>query len=303
MTMTKQFVFLILMLFSLRNVGQNLLKNSGFEQYYQLPDLKYEFDEKYDDSLFICKYWHKVHNTTPDYYHYDANHKRYLIDQFNFDKNSYLTDSAYIGIVPFDLLGGSEPITGEFIEPLKAGKKYEISFSYRFAKDISYFFLDRIECIIGKNNLDFVYQRNRGITCYERIVTPEMKSNVIFEESLNNDGQWNTIKAIYTAKGDELYITLGFFFQNEELYKLVREYVSNNFVLNHNQELEARFFKKNRKHLSFIHRNSEYLPNIKDRLLEISFDNTTKNSKYIYEERISYYFIDNVIVKEMRIEN
>jgi hypothetical protein len=280
--------------------SQNLVRNPQFGEYYHLPDLIYEYGERYQDSAFICKYWHKVKETTPDYFHVNAINERYLIPHNIFGFHPVLTDSAYIGFIPFDLTGGAEPISGEFKEPLEAGQLYEISFWYRFAGMNSYYKLDRIECMIGGNINRLKYDRQKGFTCYERIITPEMMANVEFIETLKNDGEWNKISGFYKAEGGELYITFGFFYQNEKLNKIIREYVSYNFELGHNSHLEDKFFKKHRKYLSFIHRNPEFVPKIESRMLELTFDEKTKTSRSIYQERTSYYFIDDVSVKKVK---
>lgn len=291
---------LFLLLGWVTSYTQNLVKNPRFEQYYHLPDLKYEYGERYQDSALICKYWHKVNETTPDYYHVHAINERYLIPYNTFGFHPVLTDSAYIGFVPFDLVGGAEPISGEFKEPLESGKLYKVSFLYRFAGVNSYFKLERIECMIGENINHLEYIRQRGFTCYERIITPEMNANVEFEETLNNNGEWNRITGLYKAKGGELYITFGFFYQNEKLNKIIREYISHNFELGHNSHLEDRFFRKHRKYLSFIHRNPDYVPKRENKMLKLTFEEKTKTSSSIYQERISYYFIDDVSVKEVK---
>ncbi len=156
--------------------------------------------------------------------------------------------------------------------------------------------------MIGESIERFIYNRQQGFTDYERIITPYMKANVNFEESLNNNGEWHKMTGYYTAKGGEKYITLGFFYQNEKLSKIIREYITHNFELGQNEHLKERFYKKHRKYLTFIHRNPVYLPKVKDKMLEVTFETKTKSSVHVYNEHISYYFIDNVSVKEVKIK-
>lgn len=301
--MIKQLITFLLLLCCLAGNTQNLVKNPSFEEYNHLPELKYEFGDRYEKYPFICKYWHRVNRTTPDYYHVKAKHKKYLIPYNSFGFHPVITDSAYVGIVPFDLMGATEPISGELTEPLEAGKIYEISFLYRFAGANSYFCLDRIECMISEDINTLEYNMLKGNSDYERIVTPKTKSNVEFKESLNNDGEWRRINGFYTAKGGECFITFGFFYQNDKLNKklskIISEYVSNNFVLHNNSQQEDKFFKKYRKYLSFIHRNPDYKPNLESGRIEVTFEENSKSSEYVYQQRISYYFIDEVSVKEV----
>jgi len=149
--------------------GQNLVLNPSFEEYYHLPDLKYEFDEHYEDSAFLCKYWHKIRGTTPDYYHINAKNERYKIpcNKFGCHPSISINDSAYIGLGIFKLDGPTEPISGEFTKPLEAGKKYEVSFMYRYAGNPCYFYLDKIEAYISK---DIKNLRSIIICLYMRIL-------------------------------------------------------------------------------------------------------------------------------------
>ncbi len=298
--MIKQTVITLFLVSWVTGYTQNLVKNPNLEAYYHLPDLQYEFGERYQDSAFICKYWHKVKNTTPDYYHVNAIDKRYLIPSNPFGSHPSLADSAYIGFIPFSLAGGTEPISGEFKKTLEEGKLYEVSFWYRFAGVNSYFKLDRIECIIGNSIDHFKYNRQQGFTDYERIITPEMKANVNFEESLNNNGEWHKMTGYYTARGGEKYITFGIFYQNEKLNKIIREYITRNFELGQNEHLKERFYKKYRKYLTFIHRNPDYVPMIRNKMLEVTFETKSHATSYIHHEHISYYFIDNISVKEVK---
>lgn len=169
--MKSRIIFLLATLFCYTsNFAQNLVKNPGLEEYHHLPDLQYQFGDRYRDSTFICKYWHKVKETTPDYFHINAKNERYTIPYNNLISGYHpvLTDSAYIGFVPFCLSGGAEPVSGESTEPLRAEKLYEISFSYCFAGASSYFYLDKIECIISPN-IDKLKYNQQGFTDYERI--------------------------------------------------------------------------------------------------------------------------------------
>ena len=105
-------------------LGQNLVKNPGFEEYYRYPDEKYEFASEYEDSAFICKHWYRLRKETPSYYHINAKDIRYGIPYNRFGYYPALEDSAYIGSIVLDLQGFVQPISGEFVTPLNEGKMY-----------------------------------------------------------------------------------------------------------------------------------------------------------------------------------
>ena len=272
------------------------MKNPEFEEYYHLPDLIYEFGERYDDSAFICKHWHKVRATTPDYFHINAKNIRYGIpNSSRFGNNPPLADSAYLGLAIINLTGATEPITGEFTTLLEEGKKYEISFYYRFADSVSYFYSDKIEVFISTDN--WIKKIRIPLPFYKDIVKKEIAANIIFETSIFNDGQWHKMTGYYHAKGGEKYISFGIFYQNERFYKIIDEYLSNNFDWGQNQNKLEGFFRKYRKEL-FIHRNPHFSP-LSNLSKEITFETNNGETTYVTPEKLCYYFFDNVSVVEI----
>ena len=245
--MGKILIFLIFLIQSLIVHSQNLVINPYFEKYYHLPDLKFEFDEFYADSAFICKYWYRPKGTTPDYYHTEAMHLRYSIPYNEMGYHPIDSGNAYIGIIPFGLTGSVEPIAGELIKPLEAGKEYNVKFNYRFAKDASFYYLDKIEVFITDNIAWF--ETNKSFPLYNDLISPEIRSNVLLHASLVNDGNWHEMNGSFKAKGGEKYIVFGIFYQNKELSKIITEYVNNNFSIGRNMNQYNGFERKHRKHL------------------------------------------------------
>jgi len=278
--------------------GQNLIKNPGFEEYYHLPDLIYEFGERYDDSTFICKHWHKVRATTPDYFHINAKNIRYGIPYSSrFGYHPPLTDSTYVGLHLLGLEGATEPITGEFTAPLEAGKTYEISFYYRFANSASYFYSDKIEAFISTDN--WMKRIRSHLPFYKDIVKKEIAANVIFETPMINDGEWQKMTGYYHAKGGEKYISFGIFYQNEQFFKIINEYVNKGFDWGRNQHQLEGFFRKYRNDL-FIHRNPYFSTSPDNLSMEVTFETNKGATTYVTKQKLCYYFIDNVSVVEVK---
>lgn len=269
------FIFLI----SFNGTCQNLVLNPSFEEYYYLPDLKFEYDPRYEDSTFICKYWHRVRGTTPDYYHVNAQNERYKIPCGMLGCHNLINkkDSAFIGFGPLKLDGATELISGEFVKPLPSGVNFEISFMYCYAGSPCYFSLDKIEVYVSESIHQF--QKYYFLPMYNDIITPEIKANVKFSEVLINDGEWHKITGYYSAKGWERYISFGIFYQDEKFYRIINEYLNGNFIIGQNPDKEERFFRKYKNLI--IHKNPDY--------------KLTLTS----EQRLSYYFIDDVSVKEV----
>lgn len=271
---------------------QNLVKNPQFEEYYHLPDLKFEYNDRYRDSTFICKNWNRICGTTPDYFHVKSKNERYGIPDNFLGHNPAFIDSAYLGFVPITLIGSSEPIFGELIEPLEEGEVYEVSFVYRYARSACYFYLDKIELLFTKD-LE-MFKTIKSIPMYKDFIKPEIKANLVFD-TLINDGEWNRLVGYYRAKGGEEYISFGIFYQDEKFNKIIDEYVSNNFILGQNPNREKGFYKKYGREL-FIHQNSNFNPKLEKNDLQVNINIEENESSYISQERLSYYFIDDIRV-------
>jgi hypothetical protein len=277
--------------------GQNLVNNSRFEEYYHLPELKYDHD-RYLDSAFICKYWHRIKGTTPDYYHINAKHNYFTIPFSRMGYNPVIRDSAYIGFIPFDLIGNTEIISNELLLPLEAGKKYEISFFYRYAKYISYYQLSKLEIYLSPdiNNFKSI---NYPFSFYKDVITTNTKANVVFD-SIINDGEWHIATAIYNARGGEKYLSFGIFYQNDKLFKIMNEYLMNNFVIGQNMDKYERFVKKYAKYLSFIRSNPFFNPDEIKETLVVTFETKNKIETTISKWKFPYYFIDDVSLVEIK---
>jgi hypothetical protein len=296
-------LLLIIILCTIQVCSQNLVKNPDLEAYYHLPDLKYEYGDRYlYKDYFICKNWHRIKGTTPDYYHINARNKRYGIPYGKSGYHPVLSDSAYIGFVPFDPTGAIEAISGELKYRLTPGKKYEISFNYRYSGTSHYFLLDKLECFIS-HDIDWRDgKKTFAWTDYHNCISAETKANVVFKDSLNNDGQWHQQIGYFTAKGGEAYISFGIFYQNDKLFKIIKSYLGHNFELGDKDVLEERFLKKYRKELSFIHRNPNYTPIEREIYVEVSMETKKETTTNIFQERTAYYFIDNISVKDVDSE-
>lgn len=262
-----------------------------------MPDLIYEYGERYRDSAFICKYWHKVNGTTPDYYHINAKHHYYKIPDNRNGYHPIIDDSAYVGFIPFDLNGPAEPISGELKKPMVAGEKYVISFFYRFGGAGCYYYLDKIDAYISKN-IDY-FSIQKPFPGYREIMeSAQIKANVNFIDTLNNDGKWHKMRGYFMAKGGEKYISLGIFYEGKKLLTLMDKHLSNNLIADENQENELRFLKKHEKHL-FIHKNPNYMPIIDHHHLEISYLSKDSTTHHKIHQKDTYYFIDDVTVKKV----
>ncbi len=291
-------ICLLFILFCSTISGQNYVKNSGFEEYYHLPDTIY-YKSQYIDSAFESKHWYGIRGLTPNYFHIDSKQPIFSIPYNISGYYPVLEGSAYVATFVLSLQNFATPLLGEFIKPLEEGKEYEVSFYYCFAHLESYFLLDKIETYISPDNwvTDDIFELPPR---YTHIVEPfdttiyktfEIKANVTFQDSIINDGKWHKMTGYYKAKGGEKYITLGIFYQSNEFNQAVHTYCSPSYYyLKPNKRKLRRFYKYYQDTL-FIHRNPLYSPTPTDKEL--------KKKGQLYRDQYAYYFFDNVSVVEI----
>ncbi len=278
--------------------GQNLVKNPSFEEYYHLPDTTYSAWGYYQDSAFIAKYWYKLDGLLPSYFHINSKDMRFSIPYNVCGYYPVLEGSAYVGANVLSLQDIAVPLCGDLIKPLEEGKEYEISFYYCFAHLESFFLLDKMEAFISPNKWvkDGIFESRR----YTHVVEPfdttiiyklfEIRANVIFQDSIINDGKWHKMTGCYKAKGGEKYISLGIFYQSTEFSQAVNDYLGYEFSWGITKRNLKKFYKYYQDVL-FIHRNPLYSP-------RLDAHTEPKEKDYYPTYQSAYYFFDNVSVVE-----
>lgn len=265
--------------------GQNLVKNSGFEEFWKLQQLLGY--GKID--TFYCKNWYLPNESTVDYYRKGnflelSNGKIiHVLDvPHNFlGYHPAISGDAYIGFIPISTVGGMEHIIGELDQELLKNKVYEISFYIQHGGDSIQYNSNKIEVKFfsesdffnDKNPFDTKYGFDMFKTLYTGIFE---KSRVVADISydlcqVNDSKDWVKVKGQFVAKGGERYIGLGLFYQGEELKEVLRKYMIN--------KKEKRFLRSQ----SIIKRNKTYV--------EPSFFSGNRDN--------TYYFIDEVRVDEL----
>jgi len=265
--------------------AQNLVKNSGFEEYWRLQKLL-----GYEADTFFCENWYLPSLGTVDYYTegniLELNTKKtlHLLDVPNnlFGHHPSIEGKSYVGFIPLSIQGEMEHIIGELDYKLIKNKVYEVSFHIKHGGDsIKYSntkfevkFFNESDFFKGKNPFDTEYGIDMFNTNYKGIF---QKSNIIADVTydlceVNNTNQWIKVTGNYVAKGGESYLGLGLFYQGEKLKEILQKYLVSQKV--------KKFIKKQ----SIIKINKTYV----------------QSNTFFGNENITYYFIDEVIVEEIK---
>jgi hypothetical protein len=265
--------------------GQNLVKNSGFEDYWKMQKTL-----AYQSDTFFCKNWFLTGKTTVDYYIKENKLKindSLILDVLNVPNNFFgyhpsIEGSGYIGLIPLSTNGEMEHIVGVLEDELVKGKKYEVSFYIKHGGDsVQYsatkfetkffnesdFFKDKTP-FNTKHVIDMFSTSYKGIFQESKIVA-DIEYDLCQVNDANNS--WIKIIGTYLAKGGEKYIGLGLFYQGEKLEILIDKYKK--------KQNEKQFLKSQ----SIIKRNITYT-----------------EPKLPGNKEVSYYFIDDVQVKTLK---
>jgi OmpA-OmpF porin, OOP family len=183
--------------------GQNLVKNSSFEDYRECPSRFNQLD--------YCKDWFSTGNgSSPEYFNGCNTYNQYIGYSVGTPENlagnqEPNTGNAYAGIILFasdDDFHYREYIQGTLIDSLKNGHNYNFSFHISLAES-SVNFTDRISvCFSNKQKLASKIPYS----------TLECKNTVTIKaiDFCNSTG-WTEAKGSYLASGRERFITIGLF--------------------------------------------------------------------------------------------
>lgn len=181
---------------------ENLVKNPGFEEYNDCP-IRHTPE---DVSSKLIPHWTFPNKTASDYFNKCSDKGAGIPSNFA-GYSRAVEGKAYAGAI----LSGStfthrEYIQGELKAPMKAGKRYCVSFHYKLASG-SRFAIDQLGLYLSDKKLAFNTKK-------EIKVEPQLKNpKGIF---LNNTSKWNHFCRVYKASGGEQFLTIGNFHSYEQ---------------------------------------------------------------------------------------
>lgn len=187
------FLFFVFPLFSF---AQNLVFNSGFEEYEKCPD---EISD-----LYRCKGWETPNHATTDYYNSCSNHFTSAVP-FNFaGKQKPKEGKGYIGIVVDQKnIGYTELAQGKLIKPLKKGKYYKVSY-YVSPGEISRYFTNELGVLFSRDSIFQDWYSFNVSGKYKKYLVKNMKMDMP-----DNLDKWYLVSGIYKARGGEKYLIIG----------------------------------------------------------------------------------------------
>jgi OOP family OmpA-OmpF porin len=182
--------------------AQNLVMNPSFEEHYRCPN---NFSTTSRD--FVLPGWRSVHMGTPDYYHQCSMGDCDVPFNWAGESNAH-SGFGYTGIYLWNRPTSKprsyrEYIQGELTEPMRAGKRYHIEFFFKLAS-YSVYTVDRIGLLLSDSTFNI-----KG----DQVIPYKPTLSVISNEPFARTA-WERAEMDYVAKGGELYVTIGNFFDN-----------------------------------------------------------------------------------------
>jgi OmpA-OmpF porin, OOP family len=203
--MTRYLIFFLLGCTSAGVYAQNLVPNPSFEELSRCP---HSFST--DKKDFIVPGWESPTNGTPDHFHSCSWGEADVPFNWAGSANAH-TGKAYAGMYVWnkrtDNKSYREYIQCELAEPLVKGDKYILEFYFKLAS-YSVYTSNRIGMVVTATPLSYSHDQEIPMT---PVVSVEKDTAVTA-----TTGGWEHAVAEYVAQGNERYLTIGNFFNNQE---------------------------------------------------------------------------------------
>ncbi|MEM0448095.1 MAG: hypothetical protein QXT71_06055, partial [Thermoplasmata archaeon] len=302
-----------LVIIYLKTFSQNLVLNSSFEEYWRKPTIR---DVGKLPDTFWVKYWYNTY-IKPNFIEYFIRDNKVEIDgkiifkYYNAPENELgyhlpHTGDAYIGLSPYFFFssGGGilEHITGTLKSPLERGKTYEISFYIKYGGQRYLLYITKLEMVFEADSNIIIFPENyrymdrykvQEKSVYDSIFSKDRRiADVVFENIplLTDTSDWIKLTGKYTAKRNEMYFSIGLFYQGEKISKQLRKMNVAYYKVFWNKKKMIKFHKKiNKYNIPFIKYNPNY---VIDKFFTPEGRTTALDG--------AYYFIDDVSIIEVK---
>ena len=193
-----RWLFFVCLAFCFTADAQNLVPNPGFEEYKRCPHSTAD--------IGVLKDWYQPTAGTTDYFNVCAERTFAGVPHNIFGYQQAHNGNGYIGLATRLQNNYREYISIKLKSPLQNGKKYIVKFFVSLA-NTSQFCASDIQVL-------FSYSPVKLFSHY----------NMKYDAQLNSDGKvpikdtanWTEVKWVYTAQGDEKYMTIGNFYDDKQ---------------------------------------------------------------------------------------
>jgi hypothetical protein len=286
-------LFIIIVIIQSIASAQNLVLNHSFEEYWPHKNYPPIF---YGDT-FYAKNWYNVYQGIPSKVNHffestpDGPIKNGNNVPFN-DLGYHPAHSgkAYVGLGLIALDGQMCHLTGTLKDELNKDNTYEVSFYIKFAGEKCAVYYTKFEISFSGEKDSTSFQMKKELSTYyaryQNLFKDKTKADIIFDNIplLNDTSPWLKLSQKYIARGNEKYMTIGLFYQGEELSKYIDEMAENYTKIYLNNKKRQRFIKNiDKQKIPFIKYNPGF-----------NFKKLIQEHPFIVDG--CYYLIDDVSV-------
>ncbi|MEM7162814.1 MAG: OmpA family protein [Bacteroidota bacterium] len=214
--MLRKTIFILCLIVLTHVQGQNLVQNPGFENRKHCPTGINQ------SSLSLVNKWHQASKGTSDYF--NACSQKVGVPNNTFGEEKAKDGNSYIGLISFSPSKRNyrEYMQSKLIKPLEKDQLYCVEF-YTSLADNAQFLIDGLGIHFSKNKVKT--QNDKLIPVQAQINNPSLNY-------LDNTKGWTLLSDVYTAAGNENYITIGNFHRDRDL-KIRQRNVKDLKNLNH----------------------------------------------------------------------
>ena len=186
-------------------MAQNLVPNPGFEEISRCPQ-----GFSTDRNDFIVPGWTSATRGTPDQFHACSWNEADVPYNWAGASNAR-TGRGYVGIYAWieraDNNHYREYVQCELAEPLKAGLRYRLEFFYKLSS-YSVYAIDRMGMLLTAERLELSHDQ-----VIDMVPTLSVKKD---SSITSQTGGWEYAEMEFVAKGGEMYVTIGNFYNNQQ---------------------------------------------------------------------------------------
>jgi outer membrane protein OmpA-like peptidoglycan-associated protein len=192
-------------------IGQNLVPNPSFEEYYQVP---FSFNDAAEK--FKLPGWNSASRGTPDYFHAASS------GDASVPLNWAGVSEAHSGMGYAGIFVGGKPgkdngkvyreyIECKLLEPLQQDSLYVLEFYFKLSS-YSHYTIDRVGMLLLDSAVKLKHNQAMNASPTLSIIRSSMQT-----------GDWESARMVYKAHGGESYVIIGNFYDDYQTEKLKLE--------------------------------------------------------------------------------
>ena len=192
---------IILFMWSIPFMGQDLVKNGGFEAFVHCPATINQ------SNLSLIKDWKQASRGTSDYF--NSCSRMVGVPKNSFGHQEAKEGNAYLGLLSFS------PARRNYREYMQTKLKRKLVGGHLYCVEFYVSLADNAQFMV--DGLGIHFSKGKLIASNDKRLAVDAQINNPTRNYLHNDNGWTLLSDVFEAKGGEQYITLGNFIADHQL--------------------------------------------------------------------------------------